>query len=67
LPAPSKLRDDSFALFNAADFAPPESISDRMRGRSQSPSGERRFYQPKVPSHSPLVNAFDELAALPSP
>jgi hypothetical protein len=67
LPTPSKLRDDSFALFNAADFAPPETYAERVRGRSQSPMGERRAYQPKVPVHSPLVNAFDELAALPSP
>lgn len=67
LPTPAMLKDDSFALLNAADFAPPDTYSDRVRGRSQSPMGERRPYQPKVPSASPLVTAFDELNALPSP
>lgn len=67
LPAPSKLKDDSFALLNAADFAPPEAFGSRARGRSQSPLGERRAYQPKVPAVSPLVNSYDELNALPSP
>ncbi|POR39642.1 Uncharacterized protein TPAR_00168 [Tolypocladium paradoxum] len=66
LPTPSKLRDDAFAL-NAIDFAPPDSFREHVAGRSQSPLGERRPYQPKVPVASPLVTAFDELAALPSP
>ncbi|RFU80447.1 hypothetical protein TARUN_1771 [Trichoderma arundinaceum] len=67
LPTPSKLADDSFAIFNAADFAPPTSIRDNVAGRSQSPFGERRpFLQPPTAA-SPLVGAFDELAALPSP
>ena len=60
LPTPSKLKDDTFALMNAIDFAPPESFGDRARGRSQSPMGERRPYKLNVPAHSPLVNAFDE-------
>ena len=67
LPTPSKLRDDSFAIFNAADFAPPESFGSRARGRSQSPLGERRPYSPQVPSASPLVTSYEELPALPSP
>ncbi|KAK4157460.1 hypothetical protein C8A00DRAFT_29608 [Chaetomidium leptoderma] len=67
LPTPSKLTDDSFGMINAADFAPPETYADRARGRSQSPAGERRPYKMNVPVHSPLVNAFDELPALPSP
>ncbi|KXX77660.1 hypothetical protein MMYC01_205409 [Madurella mycetomatis] len=67
LPTPSKLTDDSFAIFNAIDFAPPESFSERSRGRSQSPAGERRPYKLNVPVHSPLVNAFEELSVLPSP
>ncbi|KAK3372832.1 hypothetical protein B0T24DRAFT_593095 [Lasiosphaeria ovina] len=67
LPTPAKLKDDSFALLNAIDFAPPESFGGRARGRSQSPSGERRPYKPTVPAHSPLVNAFEELPTLPSP
>lgn len=66
LPTPSKLKDD-FSLINAADFAPPESFSERAAGRSQSPLGERRAYNPKVPVASPLVSSFDEMAALPSP
>lgn len=67
LPTPSKLKDDSFAIFNAADFAPPDNFREKASGRSQSPLGERREYQPKVPVASPLVTAFDELSVLPSP
>lgn len=67
LPTPSKLKDDSFAIFNAADFAPPDSFREKANGRSQSPLGERRQYQLKVPVASPLITAFDELSALPSP
>jgi hypothetical protein len=67
LPTPSKLKDDSFGIFNAMDFAPPETYADRQRGRSQSPMGERRPYKPTVPVHTPLVNAFEELSSLPSP
>lgn len=67
LPTPSKLKDDDSFLINAADFAPPVNYSDRVAGRSQSPLGERRAYQPKVPVASPLVSAFDEMASMPSP
>ncbi|KYK61741.1 hypothetical protein DCS_02884 [Drechmeria coniospora] len=67
LPTPSKLRDDSFALLNAADFAPPNTFRDHVAGRSQSPLGERRPYQPRVPAASPLVTSYDDLAVLPSP
>lgn len=67
LPPPSKLRDDSFAIMNAIDFAPLDSFAERAAGRSQSPLGERRPYQPMVPAASPLVTAFDKLSALPSP
>jgi hypothetical protein len=67
LPTPSKLRDDSFALMNAIDFAPPQSYRDRQAGRSESPLGERRPYSPAVPSFAPIVSAFDELAPIPSP
>ncbi|KAH7040757.1 uncharacterized protein B0I36DRAFT_14991 [Microdochium trichocladiopsis] len=68
LPTPSKLKDDSFSIFNAADFAPPPNIRDQARGRSQSPLGERRpYHSPSVPVHSPLVSSYDEVAALPSP
>lgn len=67
LPTPSKLKDDSFAILNAIDFAPPDSYQERNRGRSQSPLGERRPYNPQLPVASPLVSAFDEMASLPSP
>jgi hypothetical protein len=68
LPTPSKLKDDSFAILNAADFAPPETFRDQAAGRSQSPLGERRpYHSPQVPVASPLVTAFDELGAMPSP
>ncbi|KAI1343969.1 hypothetical protein F5Y15DRAFT_182844 [Xylariaceae sp. FL0016] len=67
LPTPSKLRDDSFALLGSIEFAPPPTFKDQAAGRSQSPIGERRPYQLNTPIHSPLVSAFDETAALPSP
>ena len=67
LPTPSKLRDDNFAIFNAADFAPPTSYRDRVSGRSDSPLGGRRPYSPAVPSFIPTVSAFDELPSMPSP
>ena len=67
LPTPSKLRDDSFALMNAIEFAPPQTYRDRQAGRSESPFGERRPYSPAVPAFAPVVSAFDELAPIPSP
>ncbi|KAI8624025.1 hypothetical protein F5Y19DRAFT_481045 [Xylariaceae sp. FL1651] len=67
LPTPSKLRDDSFAFMSAIDFAPPPTFKDKVAGRSQSPVGERRPYAVNTPVHSPLISAFDETAALPSP
>ncbi|KAI4870711.1 hypothetical protein F4820DRAFT_403100 [Hypoxylon rubiginosum] len=67
LPTPSKLKDDSFALMGAIDFAPPPTFKDVTRGRSQSPLGERRPYVLNTPIHSPLVSAFDDTPALPSP
>ncbi|TVY25070.1 hypothetical protein LHYA1_G006081 [Lachnellula hyalina] len=67
LPTPSKLKDDSFALLNTHEFAPPQNYRDRVAGRSDSPLGERRPYSPSVPAFTPTVSAFDELAAMPSP
>ncbi|TGO52551.1 hypothetical protein BCON_0139g00170 [Botryotinia convoluta] len=67
LPTPSKLRDDSFALLNTLDFAPELNIRDRVAGRSESPFGERRPYSPALPAFAPIVGAYDELAAMPSP
>jgi hypothetical protein len=67
LPTPSKLRDDTLAIMNPLDFAPPQTFRDRVAGRSESPLGERRPYSPAVPSFVPVVSAFDELAPIPSP
>ncbi|CAK7275171.1 hypothetical protein SEPCBS119000_006559 [Sporothrix epigloea] len=67
LPTPGKLKDDSFSIMGAIDFAPPPTIRDKSSGRSQSPLGERRPYQMNVPVASPLVSTLDEMAALPSP
>jgi hypothetical protein len=67
LPTPSKLRDDSFAIFNSIDFAPPVSYKERQTGRSQSPLGERRPYSPAVPVYKPLASTYDELPSMPSP
>ncbi|KAI1473975.1 hypothetical protein F4774DRAFT_357695 [Daldinia eschscholtzii] len=67
LPTPSKLRDDTFAILNPIDFAPPPTMKDLAAGRSQSPVGERKPYVLNTPIHSPLVSAFDETPALPSP
>lgn len=67
LPTPSKLADDSFAIFNAADFAPPTSIRDNVAGRSQSPFGERKAFLQPPTAGSQLAGAFEDLAPLPSP
>ncbi|PKS10430.1 hypothetical protein jhhlp_002181 [Lomentospora prolificans] len=67
LPNPAKLRDDSFAIFNATDFAPRDSFKDQAAGRSQSPAPERRPYALNVPIHTPLASSYDDLAAIPSP
>jgi len=67
LPNPAKLGDDTFALLNATDFAPPDNFKDHVAGRSQSPAPERRPYQLNVPIHSPLASSHDDLAVIPSP
>ncbi|KAI0025680.1 hypothetical protein F4780DRAFT_719484 [Xylariomycetidae sp. FL0641] len=67
LPTPSKLKDDAFSILNPLDFAPPPTFKDQAAGRSQSPVGERRPYALNTPIASPLVSAFEETAALPSP
>lgn len=67
LPTPSKLKDDSFAIFNAMEFAPPPTFKDKASGRSQSPVGERVPYRSNTPVHSPLVSAFEDTTPLPSP
>ena len=67
LPTPHMLKDDSFAIFNSADFAPPTSAKERVLGRPESPRGGYRPYSPAVPAHVPLASSFDEIAAMPSP
>lgn len=67
LPTPSKLKDDSFAIMGAMDFAPPPTYKDQAAGRSQSPVGERRPYQMNVPAASPLVSSYNDMSSLPSP
>lgn len=66
LPTPHLLKDDASA-FSSIDFAPPTSLRDRAAGRSQSPRLESRPYSPSVRAHTPLVSAFNEMAAMPSP
>ena len=67
LPTPHMLKDDSFAIFNSMDFAPPTSAKDRVAGRPESPRGGLRPYSPAVSAHMPLQSSFDDLAAMPSP
>jgi hypothetical protein len=67
LPNPAKLKDDSFALLNASDFAPPDGYKERQRGRSQSPAPERRPYHLKVPIINQLSSSYEELGSVPSP
>jgi hypothetical protein len=67
LPNPAKLKDDSFSIFNAADFAPPDGYKERQRGRSQSPAPERRPYHLNVPIVTPLSSSYEELGSVPSP
>ena len=67
MPTPAMLKDDMFGMINAHEFAPPTTYAERNRGRSQSPMGERKKYEVKVPVANTLASAFDELAAIPSP
>ena len=67
LPTPHMLKDDSFAIFNSMDFAPPTSAKERQLGRPESPRGGLRPYSPAVPAHMPLQSSFDDLTAMPSP
>ncbi|KKA29091.1 hypothetical protein TD95_002782 [Thielaviopsis punctulata] len=66
LPNPSKL-GDSMAILGAMDFAPPESMADRVAGRCQSPTLEKIAYNPKLPVSTPLQSTFDELSVMPNP
>ncbi|KAI9727099.1 MAG: hypothetical protein M1828_007300 [Chrysothrix sp. TS-e1954] len=66
LPTPHMLGNDTSA-FSTIDFAPPPNMRDIASGRPASPRGEQRPYSPTVRAHTPLVGAFNELSAMPSP
>lgn len=65
LPTPHLLQEDAFSL--PIDFAPPSSYKDRRAGFPESPRMQARPYSPSVRAHTPLVSAFEELPAMPSP
>ncbi|OJJ44825.1 hypothetical protein ASPZODRAFT_18386 [Penicilliopsis zonata CBS 506.65] len=65
LPSPHMLKDDS--IMTAAEYAPSASASERREGRPETPRGGLKPFNPMTAIHSPLVSAFDELAAIPSP
>jgi hypothetical protein len=65
LPSPSMITDDMSVL--PIDYAPGKSFKDQQSGRPESPRGGLRPYTPVMPSRSPLVSSFDDLAAIPSP
>ena len=68
LPTPHLLRDDTALIHNPIDFAPPTTFREHQNGRRpDSPMGIQRPYSPSVKAYSPLVPAFDELSAMPSP
>ena len=68
LPTPHLLREDTALILNPIDFAPPTSFREAQNGRRpDSPMGTARPYSPSVKPFSPLVPAFDELSAMPSP
>ncbi|KAK5163744.1 uncharacterized protein LTR77_010417 [Saxophila tyrrhenica] len=68
LPTPYMLREDTALIMNPIDFAPPTSFREHQNGRRpDSPAGIARPYSPAVKAYSPLVPAFDDLSAMPSP
>ncbi len=67
LPTPSKLKDDTFLLDQAVDFAPPQRAYLQRSGTPESLRGGQRPYSPSVKSHIPLASSFDDLSAMPSP
>ena len=67
LPTPSKLKDDTFLLDQAVDFAPPKKIFQQRSGTPDSLRGGQRPYSPGVKAHIPLTSSFDDLSAMPSP
>jgi hypothetical protein len=67
LPTPAMLKEDSM-VFNPIDFAPPVSIRQLQNGnRPDSPLGSPRPYSPSVRPHTPLISAFEDMPAMPSP
>ena len=68
LPTPHMLREDTALIMNPIDFAPPTTFREHQNGRRpDSPMGIQRPYSPSVKAYSPLVPAFDDLHAMPSP
>ena len=67
LPTPSKLKDDTFLLDQAVDFAPPTRAFLQRAGTPDSLRGGQRAYSPAVRAHIPLTSSFDDLSAMPSP
>lgn len=65
LPTPHALKEDAFVL--PIDFAPPTTYKDRVAGRPESPFSQSRPFSPAVPIASPLISAFNEMPAMPSP
>ena len=65
LPSPHLIKDDMSIM--PTDYAPGKTIKDQREGRPDTPRGGLRPYTPAAPAHSPLVSAFDELSAIPSP
>ena len=67
LPTPSKLKDDTFLLDQAVDFAPPKKAYLQRAGTPESLRGGQRPYSPSVKAHIPLASSYDDLSAMPSP
>lgn len=67
LPTPSKLKDDTFLLDMAVDFAPPDRARMQRSGTPDSRRGGQRPYSPSVRAFTPLQSSYDDLAVLPSP
>jgi hypothetical protein len=67
LPTPSKLKDDTFLIDMAVDFAPPDRAKFQRSGTPSSPRGGQRPFSPAVRAFTPLQSSYDDLAVLPSP
>ena len=67
LPTPSKLKDDTFLIDQAIDFAPPLRAAMQRSGTPDSGRGGARPYSPTVRAHIPLASSYDDLAVMPSP